>query len=163
MTTTAIHEIAATSKKDYSHPNRPLNLHAIANPKMFNPPVLDVGRIERVGKDVAESITQLKLSIEKCGTQLNAAMLRQQTLGIITISSYHPTEADLTTSERRNDTCLIQTRKFPGVFRPYYYYLGQKETGVCCRGTHTIQQSSFEARNGDGYRGSKLRFRVQSS
>jgi hypothetical protein len=128
---------------------------------MFNPQLLDVGRIERVANAVTESIKQLKLSIEKYSTQLNAAMLRQQTLGIITPSSRPPMEADLTTSERRNYTCLVQTRRFSGIFRPYYHHLGRKETGICCGGTHAIQRSSFEARDGDSHRGPELRFRLQ--
>jgi hypothetical protein len=40
-------------------------------------------------------IKQLELGIEKCSTQLNAAMLRQQTLGIITSSSRSLVQADL--------------------------------------------------------------------
>jgi hypothetical protein len=75
---------------------------------MFNPPLLDVGRVERVANAVAESIKQWKLSIERCSTQLNAAVLRQQTLGIIPPSSRFLTQADLITSKRRGHTCLIQ-------------------------------------------------------
>jgi hypothetical protein len=74
---------------------------------MFEPPLLDMGRVERVANAVVESIKQSKLSIEKCSTQLDAAMLRQQTLGIIGPSSLSLIQADMATSERRSHTCLI--------------------------------------------------------
>jgi len=50
---------------------------------MFKPQIIDLGRVERMANAVVESVKQLKLSIENSSTRLNAAMLREQTLGTI--------------------------------------------------------------------------------
>jgi hypothetical protein len=60
---------------------------------MFSPPLLDMGRVERVANAVVESIKQLKLSIENCSTRLNATMLRQQTLGICCFQLMFPSSS----------------------------------------------------------------------
>jgi hypothetical protein len=144
-----------------SHPHPPPHLHTTTNLKMFNPPLLDMGRVERLANAVVESIKQLRISIENCSTRLNATMLRQQTLGIIAPSSRSLIQADMATSERRSHTCLIQVSKFTGMFRPYYYHLGQQDAGMRFSGTHPIQWKSIESRDSKHYRGPKLRFRLQ--
>jgi hypothetical protein len=49
---------------------------------MFKPPLVDLSRLERMADTIAESVKQLKLSIENSSTRLNAAVLREPTLGI---------------------------------------------------------------------------------
>jgi len=52
--------------------------------RMFKPPLVDLSRFERMANTVADSVKQLKLSVDKSSTKLNTAVLREQTLGIIT-------------------------------------------------------------------------------
>lgn len=54
---------------------------------MLKAPLIDLGRIERAANTVADTVKQLKSSIENSSTKLNAAMLREQTIGILSASS----------------------------------------------------------------------------
>jgi hypothetical protein len=62
--------------------------------------MVDLSRVERMLNTVIESVKQLKLSIETKSTRLNAAMLRQQTLGTVMPDPFTSAQADFSQSER---------------------------------------------------------------
>jgi hypothetical protein len=48
---------------------------------MSNPQLVEWDRVKHIANAVVDSVKQLKLSIETSHTKLNAAMLREQTMG----------------------------------------------------------------------------------
>ena len=76
---------------------------------MFKPPLIDLSRLERMANTVAESVKQLKLSIENSSTRLNVAMLREQTLGSLTPKSLSPAQANFFTANVRVILALYQS------------------------------------------------------
>lgn len=55
--------------------------HILRTSKMFNPQLVEWDRVKHIANAVVDSVKQLKLSIETSHTKLNAAMLREQTMG----------------------------------------------------------------------------------
>lgn len=109
---------------------------------MSNPQSVDLDRVEQLANAVIESVEQLKISIETSSTRLNAAILREQTLGTATPESCRLAQANCIKANAKVILALYKYRHPQDCSTPTIIIADQNDH-VCARVVRTYYDKSL--------------------